>query len=644
MSGGPIVSFEEAASPEATVLDAIGEAILVLDPDGAVCYQSGSVADVFGYEDDELVGTSALDLVHPDNRDSIEELLERLDPGATEAAEWRILAADGAWRWAEVSITDPVSGPIEGYVVSARDVTERVHARWDREALLDRMTEAFFAVDTDWRVTHVNDHAAELLGIDEATALGQDLAALFPEGVGSTFADRYGEAMQTGEPTTFEAYYEPLDVWFSVSAYPGETGLSVFFEDVTERKRSEIALAKNEKALRDLHDVAADKGLAFEEKLLRLLDLGRDRLDLELGFLTRIEAAGDAATEDGLQRVVACQGDHDLLVRGESCPLSDAYCQRTIETDGLMATRNPQNEWVAESAYRTFGLETYLGGKVIVDGEIYGTLCFADTEHREHPFRSDEEAFVELLVEWMAYELERERRETRLEQQNDRLEAFASMVSHDLRNPLTIAQGNLDLAEESGDPEQFQTVRESLDRMERLIDDMLWLAREGRDVAATEPVGLVDVAREAWGFVSTTAGDLTVECDDAVTVQADRPRLLQCFENLFRNAIDHSETGDVAVRVGLLTDESVGRAGDAADSTSRNDGIVEGHVGFYVEDDGPGIPPDDRDSVFQTGFTTDEEGTGFGLAIVQRIADAHGWAVTVGESASGGARFEFHRS
>ncbi|GAB3679498.1 ATP-binding protein [Salinarchaeum chitinilyticum] len=606
------MTLENVESTEGAILAAVSAAVLVTDRNGRIVYQSPSVSSAFGYETDALVGRDTAALVHDDDREAIGDLVDRIEPGGTERAEVRIADADGAWRWAAVTVTDPVDTAIDGFVISARDVTEQVHARWDREELLDRMAEAFFAVDTEWRVTHVNRHTEALLDVDECDVVGIELDELFPAGLGSTFDEQFREAVATDEPRQFEAYYEPLDAWFAVAAYPGETGLSVFFEDVTDRKRTEMAVAKNEKALRDLHDVAADKGLAFEEKLVRLLDLGRDRLDLRLGFLTRIEETEDG---EGVQRVIACQGDHDLLVRGESCPLSQAYCQRTIETDELMATRDPQGEWVPEEAYDAFGLETYVGGKLLVDGEIYGTLCFADTEPREHPFRSDEEAFVELLVEWMAYELERERRETRLERQNDRLDAFASMVSHDLRNPLTIAQGNLDLARESGDSDSFEAVTESLDRMERLIDDMLWLAREGQDVADTAPVDLQAVADEAWNFVATPSATLTVDCEGC-TIDADHDRLLQLLENCFRNAIDHSD-GEVVVRVGCVEN------------------------GFYVEDDGPGIQPEERDDVFETGFTTDEEGTGFGLAIVQRIAAAHGWSVTAAESADGGARFEF---
>lgn len=104
---------------------------------------------------------------------------------------------------------------------------------------------------------------------------------------------------------------------------------------------------------------------------------------------------------------------------------------------------------------------------------------------------------------------------------------------------------------------------------------------------------------------------------DVGTIEADESRLHGLFENLFRNAVEHAGD-DVTVRVGRLTDET----------------------GFYVEDDGPGIPADDRDEIFDHGFTTSEEGTGYGLSIVAEIVAGHGWDITVSESDTGGTRFE----
>ena len=206
-------------------------------------------------------------------------------------------------------------------------------------------------------------------------------------------------------------------------------------------------------------------------------------------------------------------------------------------------------------------------------------------------------------------------REYRLHQQNRRLNQFADTLSHDLRNPLSVAMGRLELARAESDNEHLEAVDRSLDRMNRLIEDVLTLAREGKvvDVESVDAVGLRDVALRHWKSVETGAATLHVDTD--AVIQADEQRLAQLFENLFRNAIDHGGT-DVAITVGATPD------------------------GFYVADDGDGIPAAERDRVFDAGYSTARDGTGFGLNIVREIAEAHGWEVQVGEGARGGARIE----
>jgi len=231
----------------------------------------------------------------------------------------------------------------------------------------------------------------------------------------------------------------------------------------------------------------------------------------------------------------------------------------------------------------------------------------------------------------------REREET-LRRQNERLDEFASIVSHDLRNPLSVAEGYVDLARETGDVEHLDRVADALDRMDELVGDLLALAREGRSVGETESVSLADAAREAWSSVDTGDATLTVERDE--TLEANRTRLRELFENVFRNSVEHGSTSSRA-----KPDDSVERGPSDDPLSVRVGSTATGGTGetsgFYVEDDGSGLP-DDADRVFESGFTTDESGTGLGLAISERIAEAHGWTAHALAGENGGARFEFH--
>jgi signal transduction histidine kinase len=213
----------------------------------------------------------------------------------------------------------------------------------------------------------------------------------------------------------------------------------------------------------------------------------------------------------------------------------------------------------------------------------------------------------------------RAEREKELKRQNERLEEFADTIAHDLRNPLNVAQGRLDLAQQTGDDEHFEVIRSAQHRMEQMIDELLALAKQGQVVSDPDSFVFVDAITRAGSHVESSEATLDVDVDDSVIITADEGRLCELLENLFRNAIDHgSET--VSVRIGLVSEGS----------------------GFYVEDDGPGIPPEKQTEVFEAGYTDSADGTGFGLSIVQQIVDGHNWVITITESDNGGARFEIN--
>ena len=235
-------------------------------------------------------------------------------------------------------------------------------------------------------------------------------------------------------------------------------------------------------------------------------------------------------------------------------------------------------------------------------------------------------------------------RERELERRNERLDQFASMVSHDLRTPLNLARGHVDLARQERDLARLDEVERAHERMDELIGGFLKLARAGTGVETTTRVALADVAAEAWASVRTEDATLHVETER--TVEADPDRLRQLLENLFRNAVEHGSTssqtapGDAVEHGSTSSQTASGNAVeyDSGDVTVRVDDRPNG---FLVADDGPGIPPSERKAVFESGYTDDSENTGLGLAIVDQITDDHGWHVELTESPDGGAAFEF---
>jgi PAS domain S-box-containing protein len=210
---------------------------------------------------------------------------------------------------------------------------------------------------------------------------------------------------------------------------------------------------------------------------------------------------------------------------------------------------------------------------------------------------------------------ERKESRERLERQNERLSEFAGVIAHDLRSPLTVAGSRLELVADEYNSEHLDAAMDAVDRSHTLIDDLLALARDGVKVGDTARVDLAAATKSCWEIIDTA--DATLSVETGASISADYTRLQQLLENLIRNAVDHGGD-DVHITVGSLTDQS----------------------GFYIADDGPGVPPNDRDLIFESGYSSNAQGTGFGLAITQAIVHDHGWDIAVTTSQAGGARFE----
>lgn len=207
-----------------------------------------------------------------------------------------------------------------------------------------------------------------------------------------------------------------------------------------------------------------------------------------------------------------------------------------------------------------------------------------------------------------------ESRDETVTTKNNRLEEFTSIVSHDLRNPLNIAQGRLELAQNEVTNEHLEVVADAHSRMLNLIEDLLTLAKYGETVIETEAVDLNQIAQLTWDDTGNADVELIVE-DSVSEFEADPTQLRQLLANLFQNAIQHG--GDVSkITIGQLPD------------------------GFFVEDDGHGISAEEQGVVFQAGYSTSPDGTGFGLRIVELVIEAHNWDVSLTNGSDGGARFE----
>ena len=482
----------------------------------------------------------------------------------------------------------------------------------DRTRLLERMSDRYVSLDDEWRVRAFDDGGYEALASladdapSEADLRGRVLWELVPSAEGSTAREALHSAAEEGRPVTFESNLEHLGGWFEFRAYPDSEGLSVLFTPTTREDERERGIERRTAIINELYDVFHDVEASFESKVRSLLSVGRRTLGTEYASLSRV---------DGEEYVFEFVDDDDgALTAGAEVELSWTSCEVVVANEERlvlsdMVTEAP--ELLEKKGNRELGLSCYIGTPVEVGGEVYGTLCFYDREPKTEPFSEWEAGLVDFMGLLVSYELQRRRTERRLRARNERLEEFRSVLSHDLRNPVTVAKGYVDVARE--EPEVLEEIEDALDRMDGIIDDVSDVAAADDSLSPTA-VDVGEAARAAWKMVVAGDSRLAVRADRPV--EADESSLRRLLQNLLSNAVTHSDD-PVTVEVGTLED------------------------GFYVADSGDGVDETVADDLFEPGITTDAEGTGLGLAIVGEIADRHGWSCEATESADGGVRFEF---
>lgn len=356
----------------------------------------------------------------------------------------------------------------------------------------------------------------------------------------------------------------------------------------------------------DIYRLLGTAETDHDERINRALEIGCERLGIADGFVTH--------TRDGDYEVLGSTVADGPYSPGSVTDLETTWCRHVVgEEEPLSFADADRTDYRDDPVREGGGHVCYIGFPLVVDGETYGTLCFADREPRGAEFTEADRQFVAVLAAWVSNEIQQARHHRELIAQNERLDEFTGVVAHDLKNPLAAAIGYTEMVLDTvagTQAEHLQTVTDSLERMESLIDGLLLLAKEGADVGERTPVTLRQLAHEAWETAETRDATITVDSDQ--TIYADRARLRQVFENLFRNAVEHGGPG-VAVTV-------------------RD---VSG--GFQIADDGDGLPDGLAAELFDEDHLADAQRNGIGLLIVERVVYGHGWSIRVDSDDSGTA-------
>jgi PAS domain S-box-containing protein len=507
-----------------------------------------------------------------------------------------------------------VDGEIVRVIGIARNVTQQVERERTLEETNERLESLIQAapltimeIDSEGTVVLWNEGAEEMFGWSRAEVIGE-FNPIVPEDRRAEFLAirrraMNGERIRAKEISRKTKGGERLDLLLSVTPLTGPDGdvtsVLAVIEDITNQKRLEARL-------RSLQETAQQ--LSHARSVDEIGSIAVDATAEILGFeITGIWEYDDRS--DALVPITESQAARDLFGQSPRYDPGGSLAWDAFESGELRVYDDVQME------SRRLNEETEIRSEIFVPLGEYGLLSAGSPASQV--FSETDVDLFRILGATVEAALARASREAALQRQNERLDQFASVVAHDLRNPLTVATGFLEVAEQSGDSEHFEKVADAHQRIEDLIDDLLTLARGESQNEDAEEIDFETVATTAWGYVDTDEATLGVS-DEIPTVAGDAGRLIQVFENLFRNAIEHG--GEVErIEIGPLEDSP----------------------GFYVEDDGVGIPPDRREEVFKHGVSSTEGGTGFGLSIVADVATAHGWEVGVTDGTTGGALFEF---
>ncbi|NIB99296.1 PAS domain S-box protein [Halobacterium sp. R2-5] len=565
------------------------------EPGWPMEFVGGECEQLTGYPAAALEAGDAVwgeDVIHPDDRDGMWTTVQSaIDTGDPFEVTYRVVTRGGdtkvVWERGR-GIRDGDGGveAIEGFITDVTDQRRR-QRRLERtserfEALFENSPDMVNIHDADGAIVDANQRFCEELGYDRADVVGMRVwdvdTEADPEGVASMEAE-----MERGDVRRFDAEFErsdgstfPVEVHLAQLEVGGERQYLAISRDVTERREREAELRRLKRQYETVFENAQDG--------LFLLEVVGDDDDVEFVY-RQLNPAHEAMSGLSAESLVG-KTEHEAF----HSALGD---QTTSHHRRCYERREPvEFEEVFE----------FPAGDIVVSGTVSPVVVDGEVTH---------------LVGVTRDVTEFKERERALRRERDRLEEFADILSHDLRNPLNVAQGNLELARREVDADHLDTVANAHERMRTLIDDVLALARQDGTVTDLEDVALDRAAKRAWSTVAT--GDAALAIESEQVVRADEGRLVQLFENLFRNAVEHApENPDDSVTV---------RVGD-----------VDG--GFYVEDDGFGIPEEERGRVFESGYSTADGGTGLGLTIVSELAAAHGWDVAVTEGTDEGTRIE----
>ena len=626
-----------------------------------------------GYTTEELLTQPYLNFVHPEDINVTNAESEKLANGnLTQYFENRYRCKDGSLKWlAWKSVAVVEAGLV--YAI-ARDITPKKLAEQERIELLQReqtaraeaeatrnrinnilesITDAFFAVDEQWKFTYVNHQAEVLLQRKREELIDKSIWDEFPHSVGSRFERNYRKVVSERVSVTFEEFYPPLNTWFEVYAYPSKDGMSVYFKDITERKQAQAELQLQNRRAQLFSEISLKirQSLQLEEILESTVTEVKRILQADRVLVYRILPDG---TGSAIAESVTPQWSSILEQTFPSEVFPEEY--RELYSKGrIRAISDVSNGEIAPCLtdfVQTFNVKAKLVVPIILNEQLWGLLIAHQCEHTRQ-WSSFETELLEQLANQISIALAQSQlleQETRqrleLMRSNEELQQFAYIASHDLQEPLRKIQAfgdrlkvkYSDTLNEQG-IDYLERMQSAAQRMQVLINDLLSLSRVTTKSQRFVTVDLNKVVKEVLSDleirIQQTKG--RVEVDNLPTIDADPLQMRQLIQNLMSNALKFHPKEEAPVI--KIYSQSINNHIQPPSNFSPVSDTYE----IVVEDNGIGFDEKYLDrifNVFQRLHSRSEyEGTGMGLAICRKIVEQHNGSITAYSQLGQGAKF-----
>ncbi len=569
-------------------------------------------SDIYGWPQEELHNVDAFfEKVYPDEdyrREMKTKILEDMESGDHERMQWnnvRITTKSG-----DTKIINAKNIPLfdqNQMISTVVDVTAEKEAKEEKVRTLERIGDAFFSVDQNWTVTYWNKKAEKVLGKPKEEIVGKNLWDEYEEAMSLEFYTQYHKAVEEQAAVHFEEYYPPVSKWFEVNAYPSESGLSVFFRNITERKANEEHIKRInerfEKATEATNDAiwdfnVVDDHLFWGRGFETLFGYDLQKVNPTLDFLISLIHPED-------RKRIAENIQHHMKP-GSKTDWYEEY--RFKRKDGSYA-------YVMDRAIFIRNEED----KVV---RVVGAMTDLTKQ------KAYEESLKELNAELQEYAKE-------LAQSNAELEQFAYVASHDLQEPLRMVSSFLSRLEEKYADQLDEKALKYIDfavdgaaRMRQIILDLLNYSRVGQGNFEKEEVDLEDLMEEILKLEQTAIADngAAITWSKLPKINAAKTPIQQVFQNLINNAIKYRKP-NMDPEIHIKGEES------------------KTHWKFSVTDNGIGIQEEFQDNIFnifQRLHTQDQySGTGIGLAVTKKIVERHGGEIWVESEEGEGSTFHF---